>query len=110
MMKETTKYFKEMGKFIRDFLRRDFIKEDILKQSSHLKKVSYELHLFDSVITTMVFNIFAYMTLAGNYAIEKGFGILGIFIYMLAIIYTKGEIISGIKFQEKKLLIVLQNI
>lgn len=83
MMKETTKYFKEMGKFLRDFLRRDFIKEDILKQSSHLKKVSYELHLFDSVITTMVFNIFAYMTLAGNYAIEKGFGILGIFIYML---------------------------
>lgn len=75
-------FIKEVCKLLKDFVRRDFIKDKILEQPKYLKKTALKLNR-TALIMNCIFALFSYLTLAGNYAIEHGLGILGIALYML---------------------------
>lgn len=79
---QRNEFFKEVGKLLKDFVRRDFIKDKILEQPKELKKTAHKLNS-TSLIMNCIFALFSYLTLAGNYAIEHGFAIFGIALYML---------------------------
>lgn len=79
---QRNEFFKEVGKLLKDFVRRDFIKDKILEQPKYLKKIALKLNR-SALIMNCIFALFSYLTLAGNYAIEHGLGILGIALYML---------------------------
>ena len=75
-------FCKEVCKLLKDFVRRDFIKDKILEQPKYLKKTALKLNR-TALIMNCIFALFSYLTLAGNYAIEHGLGILGIALYMV---------------------------
>ncbi len=79
---QRNEFFKEVGKLLKDFVRRDFIKDKILEQPKELKKTAHKLNS-TALIMNCIFALFSYLTLAGNYAIVHGFTILGIALYML---------------------------
>lgn len=79
---QRNEFFKEVGKLLKDFVRRDFIKDKILEQPKELKKTARKLNS-TALIMNCIFALFSYLTLAGNYAIVHGFAILGIALYML---------------------------
>lgn len=75
-------FCKEVSKLLKDFVRRDFIKDKVLEQPKYLKKTALKLNR-TALIMNCIFALFSYLTLAGNYAIEHGLGILGIALYTL---------------------------
>lgn len=79
---QRNEFFKEVGKLLKDFVRRDFIKDKILEQPKELKKTARKLNS-TALIMNCIFALFSYLTLAGNYAIVHGFAIFGIALYML---------------------------
>ena len=79
---QRNEFFKEVGKLLKDFVRRDFIKDKILEQPKELKKTARKLNS-TALIMNCIFALFSYLTLAGNYAIVHGFTIFGIALYML---------------------------
>lgn len=79
---QRNEFFKEVCKLLKDFVRRDFIKDKILEQPKELKKIARKLNSA-TLIMNCIFALFSYLTLAGNYAIEHGLGILGIALYMV---------------------------
>lgn len=76
-------YVKEVRKLIRDFFRRDFIRDNILIQPRELKEMYKKMNITKFIMNGIVFNFLSFLTLAGNYAIEKGFGIIGILLYLI---------------------------
>ena len=79
---QRNEFFKEVCKLLKDFVRRDFIKDKVLEQPKYLKKTALKLNR-TALIMNCIFALFSYLTLAGNYAIEHGLGILGIALYMV---------------------------
>lgn len=76
------KFFKEVCKLLKDFVRRDFIKNNILEQPKKLKKSIRKMNTGGLVMNCLL-SALSYLTLAGNYAISHGFIILGISLYLI---------------------------
>lgn len=89
-------YVREVKKLIKDFIRRDFIKDEALKQPDDLRNMYKKMNITKFIMLGLVFNFLSFLTLAGNYAIEQGFGIIGIGVYL---IYFGRNIVQTLYFQ-----------
>lgn len=89
-------YVREVKKLIKDFIRRDFIKDEALKQPDDLRNMYKKMNITKFIMLGLVFNFLSFLTLAGNYAIERGFGIIGIGVYL---IYFGRNIVQTLYFQ-----------
>lgn len=78
---QRNEFFKEVGKLLKNFIRRDFIKDELLQQPKNLQKKAWMMHT-KKLITSFVFPMFSYLALAGNTAIEHGYKKTGVLLYL----------------------------